>query len=103
MTNEGTVITTHYDRLTFNLGGEVKLRPNLKVGGRASYSKYTNNGVNETSIFARAIGQAPTTVRFLPVSKGTETRLIICIEIPIRIAMRILRLSSMETGRLFRA
>ena len=61
MKNEGTVITTYYDRLTFNLGGEVKLRPNLKIGGRASYSKYTNNGVNETSIFARAIGQAPTT------------------------------------------
>ena len=61
MTNDGTVITTHYDRLTFNLGGEVKIRPNLKVGGRASYSKYTNNGINETSIFARAIGQAPTT------------------------------------------
>lgn len=109
MTNEGTVITTHYDRLTFNLGGEVKLRPNLKVGGRASYSKYTNNGVNETSIFARAIGQAPTTKytfedgTLSPGIKGNGNPAYHCIEIPIRIAMRILRLSSMETGRLFRA
>ena len=27
MKNEGTVITTYYDRLTFNRGGEVRLRP----------------------------------------------------------------------------
>ena len=110
MKNEGTVITTYYDRLTFNLGGEVKLRPNLKIGGRASYSKYTNNGVNETSIFARAIGQAPTTKytskTVTPFSRYQRERkpgLIICIGIPIRIAMRISRSSSMETGRLFQA
>lgn len=109
MKNEGTVITTYYDRLTFNLGGEVKLRPNLKIGGRASYSKYTNNGVNETSIFARAIGQAPTTKytfedgTLSPGIKGNGNPAYHCIGIPIRIAMRILRSSSMETGRLFRA
>lgn len=61
MTNQGTVITTKYDRLTFNANGEVTLRDNLKVNARTMYTRSTNNEVyGMAHIFYRSAGLPPT-------------------------------------------
>lgn len=43
MTADGTVITTKYKRVTFNLNGDLKLRDNISVFGRLLYSNSTSN------------------------------------------------------------
>lgn len=61
MTNEGTVITTQYKRLTFNLNGDLKLRDNLLFFGRSMYTSSGNNEVYSLeNIFGRSAGTPPT-------------------------------------------
>lgn len=61
MTNEGTAITTKYDRLTVSLNGELKIRDNLKVFSRVGYTNSSNNEVYDVSwVFFRSGGMAPT-------------------------------------------
>jgi TonB-linked SusC/RagA family outer membrane protein len=59
---QGTVITTKYDRLSFNLNGDIKVTDNLSFFSRVLYSKSSNNtpysGTNVT--FYRNAGLAPT-------------------------------------------
>ncbi|RYE27866.1 MAG: SusC/RagA family TonB-linked outer membrane protein, partial [Sphingobacteriaceae bacterium] len=43
MSSDGTVITTKYDRLSFNLNGSFKVRDNINVFGRVYYTNATNN------------------------------------------------------------
>jgi TonB-linked SusC/RagA family outer membrane protein len=61
MTSEGVAITTEYDRLSVNLNGELRVKDNLSLFGRALY---TNSGDNEvyniTQVFFRSAGMAPT-------------------------------------------
>lgn len=60
MSGEGTVITTNYDRLTFNLNGELQLTDKLGVFGRVLFTNSTSNQVyNNTEIFMRSIGLPP--------------------------------------------
>ncbi|MGN6494273.1 MAG: SusC/RagA family TonB-linked outer membrane protein [Agriterribacter sp.] len=60
--NVGTVITTGYKRLSFDLNGELKVRDNLKVFGRVMYSnsKQNNSPFNTATTFYRSAGLAPT-------------------------------------------
>lgn len=60
--NIGTVITTGYKRLSFDLNGELKVRENLKVFGRLIYSnsRQNNSPFNTATTFYRSAGLAPT-------------------------------------------
>lgn len=62
MKTEGTVITTSYDRLSFNLNGDVMLRKNMKVFSRVMYSRAKSNiPYGSTAVtFYRNAGLAPT-------------------------------------------
>ncbi|WP_114748427.1 SusC/RagA family TonB-linked outer membrane protein [Pleomorphovibrio marinus] len=62
LSNEGTVITTKYDRLTFNLNGDIKVKDNLSVYGRLLYTYNTTNTTGQSSAvtFYRSAGLAPT-------------------------------------------
>ncbi|MFD1140272.1 SusC/RagA family TonB-linked outer membrane protein [Larkinella insperata] len=61
LNNQGTVITTRYDRLTFNLNGELKVRDNLTVFGRTMFTRSTNNEVYDIAqIFYRSAANVPT-------------------------------------------
>lgn len=60
--NVGTVITTGYKRLSFDLNGELKVKDNLKVFGRVIYSnsKQRNSPFATSVTFYRSAGLAPT-------------------------------------------
>ena len=61
MTNEGTAISTKYNRLTVNLNGDLKIRDNLKVFSRVAYTSSSNNEVYSIGeVFFRSAGMAPT-------------------------------------------
>ena len=62
LSNQGTVITTKYDRLTFSLNGDVKVRDNLSVFGRVLYTNSHQNtpGFGTNVVFYRSAGLAPT-------------------------------------------
>lgn len=61
LTNEGIAITTRYNRLSFNLNGDIKLRDNIKVFGRLLYSKSGDNEVpNSDWVFQRFVAVPPT-------------------------------------------
>lgn len=67
LTNEGTVVTTKYDRMTFNLNGDIKVRDNLSVFGRVMYAYSTTNTTGESTAitFYRSAGLPPTAkIRF---------------------------------------
>ena len=63
LTNEGTVINTDYERLSFNLNGNVKVLDNLNISGRALYSNSKTNAspLNAAVTFFRNAGMPPTT------------------------------------------
>lgn len=63
LSNQGTVITTQYDRLTFNLNGDIKVKDNLSVYGRVLYTYNTTNTTGQSTAvtFYRSAGLAPTT------------------------------------------
>ncbi len=58
----GTVITTGYKRLSFDLNGELKILNNLKFFGRVLYSNSNqrNSPFNTATTFYRSAGLAPT-------------------------------------------
>lgn len=60
--NVGTVITTGYKRISFDLNGELKIRDNLKIFGRVLYSNSSqrNSPFNTAVTFYRSAGLAPT-------------------------------------------
>lgn len=62
MKADGTVITTKYSRLSFNVNGDIKVRDNLKVFSRVLYSRASNNlPYGSTAVtFYRNAGLAPT-------------------------------------------
>lgn len=62
LTNEGTVITTKYDRLTFNLNGDIQVKDNLSFFGRVLYTYNTTNTTGQSTAvtFYRSAGLAPT-------------------------------------------
>ncbi|QNL52451.1 TonB-dependent receptor [Olivibacter sp. SDN3] len=62
LTNQGTVITTKYNRLSFNLNGNLKVRDNLSFSGRALYSNSKQNvpSTSTAETFYRSAGLAPT-------------------------------------------
>ncbi len=62
LSNEGTVITTQYDRLTFNLNGDIKVKDNLSIYGRVLYTYNTTNTTGQSTAvtFYRSAGLAPT-------------------------------------------
>ena len=62
LTNEGTVITTEYDRLTLNLNGDIQVKDNLSFFGRVLYTYATTNTTGESTAvtFYRSTGLAPT-------------------------------------------
>ena len=62
MTADGTVITTKYNRLSFNLNGDIKVKKNLSVFSRVLFSKsLTNTPSSSTAVtFYRNAGLAPT-------------------------------------------
>lgn len=61
MSNEGTVITTKFNRLSFNLAGDIKIRDNLSVYGKTMYTNSNNNEVYGLAhIFYRSAGLPPT-------------------------------------------
>lgn len=66
LSNEGTVVTTRYDRLTFNLNGDIKVKDNLTVYGRVLYTYNTTNTTGQSTAitFYRSAGLAPTTKIF---------------------------------------
>ncbi|MBI1301095.1 MAG: SusC/RagA family TonB-linked outer membrane protein [Alphaproteobacteria bacterium] len=66
LSNEGTVVTTQYDRLTFNLNGDIKVKDNLSVFGRVLYTYNTTNTTGQSTAvtFYRSAGLAPTTKIF---------------------------------------
>ncbi|MDQ6481011.1 TonB-dependent receptor [Dyadobacter sp. LHD-138] len=62
MKAEGIAIATKYNRLTFDLNGDLHVNDRLKFFGRMMYSNSGNNQVfSNNSIFERSIGVAPTT------------------------------------------
>ncbi|MCC5938318.1 MAG: TonB-dependent receptor [Lunatimonas sp.] len=63
LSNEGTVITTQYDRLTFNLNGDIQVKDNLSIYGRVLYTYNTTNTTGQSTAvtFYRSAGLAPTT------------------------------------------
>ena len=62
MSAQGTVITTKYDRLSFNLNGDIKVRNNLSIFSRVLYSRSADNTpYGSTAVtFYRNAGLAPT-------------------------------------------
>lgn len=62
LSNEGTVITTEYNRLSFDINGEIKARENLSIYGgvRYSNSKQKNPSFGTDVTFYRSAGLAPT-------------------------------------------
>lgn len=57
----GTVITTKYERLTFGLNGDYKLKDNLTAFGRVMYTRSGDNQpYNNTLVFLRSSTQPPT-------------------------------------------
>lgn len=60
--NVGTVITTGYKRLSFDLNGDLKVRDNLKFFGRVLYSnsQQRNSAFSTAITFYRSAGLAPT-------------------------------------------
>nr|WP_184174660.1 TonB-dependent receptor [Rhabdobacter roseus] len=61
LNSEGTAITTRFDRLTFNLNGDLKVRDNISVFGRTMYTRSTNNQVYDLAqIFYRSASTPPT-------------------------------------------
>lgn len=60
--NEGTVLTTGYKRLSFNLNGTLKVNDDLNFFARVMYSKSQENDptLNYESLFYRSSGLAPT-------------------------------------------
>ena len=62
MTADGTVITTKYNRLSFNLNGDIKVKENLSVFSRVMFSKSVQNTpYGSTAVtFYRNAGLAPT-------------------------------------------
>lgn len=62
MTADGTVITTKYSRLSFNLNGDIKVRDNLSFFSRVMFSKsVSNTPYGSTAVtFYRNAGLAPT-------------------------------------------
>nr|WP_295922322.1 TonB-dependent receptor [uncultured Dyadobacter sp.] len=59
---EGIAIATKYNRLTFDLNGDLKVNDKLKFFARMMYSNSGNNQLfSNNSIFERSIGVAPTT------------------------------------------
>jgi TonB-linked SusC/RagA family outer membrane protein len=63
MSSDGTVITTKYDRLSFNLNGSYKIRDNINVFGRVYYTNATSNAsfLADQLVFLRYAGLPPTT------------------------------------------
>lgn len=63
LTNQGTVITTMYDRLSFNLNGALTVKDNLSFFGRILYSSTESNGSPHGNhiTFYRNAGIPPTT------------------------------------------
>ena len=63
MTSDGTVITTKYDRLSFNLNASYKLKDNIDVFGRVYYTKSNSNSafLADQLIFLRGTALPPTT------------------------------------------
>lgn len=61
MTADGTVITTKYSRLSFNLNGDIKVKDNLSFFSRVMFSKsLTNTPYGSTAVtFYRNAGLAP--------------------------------------------
>src|SRR5690606_33715810 len=62
LTNDGTVITTKYNRLSMNLNGDLQAKENLSFFGRVSYSnsKQNNPNLSYAETFYRSAGLAPT-------------------------------------------
>ena len=62
LSNQGTVITTKYDRLTFNLNGDIKVSDKLSVFGRVLFTNSNQNtpGFGTNVVFYRSAGLAPT-------------------------------------------
>ena len=62
LTNQGTVITTQYDRMNFNLNADFKIKENLSFFGRVLYTYSTTNTTGESTAvtFYRSAGLAPT-------------------------------------------
>jgi TonB-linked SusC/RagA family outer membrane protein len=59
--NEGIAITTGYQRLTLDMGGNVQVRSNLRLGGGLNFSNASDNRVfSDFEIFQRAMGLPPT-------------------------------------------
>ncbi|RYE26876.1 MAG: SusC/RagA family TonB-linked outer membrane protein [Sphingobacteriaceae bacterium] len=65
MASDGTVITTKYNRLTFNLNGSYKIRDNINIFGRVYYTNSTNNTayLADQLIFLRSTG-LPRTAKY---------------------------------------
>ncbi len=64
MTNEGTAITTKFNRLTLNLNGELQVKDNLRFFGRTMYTSSGDNQVyNIAEVFYRSAG-LPRTAKF---------------------------------------
>ena len=63
MTTEGTLKGTDYDRLSFNMNGEVSILKNLSVNARMYFTQTTKNEspFDLASAFYRIPGTAPTT------------------------------------------
>lgn len=62
LSNQGTVITTKYNRLTFSLNGDVQVSKNLSVFSRVLYTNAQQNtpGFGTNVVFYRSAGLAPT-------------------------------------------
>jgi TonB-linked SusC/RagA family outer membrane protein len=62
LTSQGNVITTKYDRLSFNLSGTLKAGDNLEFNGRVLYSTSSTNAspYGDNVTFYRSAGLAPT-------------------------------------------
>lgn len=62
LTSQGTVITTNYDRISFNLNGDIKVKDNLSFFSRVLFSSAHDNAPYSGSdvTFFRNAGLAPT-------------------------------------------
>lgn len=63
LAGEGTAITTKYNRLTFNLNGDLKIKDNLSVFGRTMYTNSVNNIADPNLTFLRSSG-LPRTAKY---------------------------------------
>ncbi len=58
---QGIAITTGYERISLDMGGELQARDNLSLGAQVNFSHATDNTVfSENWIFRRAVGLPPT-------------------------------------------